>query len=89
MDNYKPNWKNGHVIKRTNTVLDWASQYLIGKNGTVVPLHLSAKGYDNQFGHRVPGLNDVFGPKGNDLGDYLRSEILIQASRSYTPGERS
>jgi hypothetical protein len=40
-------------------------------------------------GRRVPGLNDVFGPKGNALGDYLRAALLVPVSRSYRPGERS
>lgn len=86
---YQPNFSNGHVRKRANNVLTWAAQFLIGKYGTDVPLHLSAKGYTDGFGVNVPGLNDVFGPKGNPLGDYLRAALLIPVSRSYKPGDHS
>lgn len=85
---YEPDWTNGHVQKRLKKVLQWAAQYTIGKHGSVVPLHLSAKGFDTPNG-RVPGLNDIFGPKGNALGDYLRERLLCTSSRSYTPGKSS
>lgn len=85
---YEPDWTNGHVQKRLKKVLQWAAQYTIGKHGSVVPLHLSAKGFDTPTG-RVPGLNDIFGPKGNALGDYLRKRLLHTASRSYVPGKAS
>jgi hypothetical protein len=62
---------------------------VVGKYGTVVPLHLSGNGFKNAFGQHVPGLNDIFGPTGHALGDYLRATLLIPASRSYTPGEKS
>lgn len=86
---YEPNINDQRVKKRINAVLDWAAPFVIGKHGSVLPLHLSARGFTNSFGQKVPGLNDIFGPKGHALGDFLRAKLLVQVSRSYTPGEHS
>lgn len=71
--NYQPNFQNLHVQKRLKKVLDWAAPFCAGSRGIDAPVPLSSK-----------ILNDVFGPKGNDLGDYLRGRLLKVADESYS-----
>ena len=77
---FTPHWKNKHVIKRAETVLNWDTPFLIGNYGSVTPLHLSAKGFKYHFGHTVPGLSGIFGPTGHRLGDFLRVDLLVPVS---------
>ena len=70
---YVPAWENLHVQKRVKKVLDWAAQFVVGNRGTTIPVRLHSK-----------ILNEVFGPKGNQLGDYLRAKFLTQVSNSYS-----
>src|SRR4051812_32035643 len=71
--NYQPNFQNGHVQKRMKKVLDWAAPFCAGSRGVETPIALSSK-----------ILNEVFGPKGNDLGDYFRRRLLKVADASYS-----
>ena len=68
------------MIKRAETVLNWATPFLIGNYGSVTPLHLSAEGIKYHFRHTVPGLSAIFGPTGHQLGDFLRAELLVPVS---------
>ncbi len=70
---YHPNFQNLHVQKRLTKVLDWAAPLCVGSRGVDDPVPLSA---------RI--LNEVFGPKGNDLGDYLRGRLLRVVDASYS-----
>jgi len=70
---YEPNWENLHTRKRLEKVLAWAPQFCVGNRGTVLPVRLSSK-----------ILNEVFGPKGNQMGDYFRSKLLVEVSKSYS-----
>lgn len=90
----QPNWKDPRNRKRAEKVLDWAAQFVIGKYGSMVPLSLAANRFDKtdengKLQFSVPGLNDIFGPKGNETGDYLRDLILKPVSTSYKPGEKA
>lgn len=73
---YTPNWENGHVKKRVDKVLNWAAQFVVGSRGSIMPVRLHSK-----------ILNQVFGPKGNPLGDFLRDKFLHEISKSYSTWE--
>jgi hypothetical protein len=89
-----PNFKDPRNLRRAEKVLDWASEFVVGKYGSIVPLSLSAKGFKKldergEVIYRVPGLEEIFGPKGNATGDYLRDLLLHPVSKSYIPGEKA
>lgn len=86
---YEPNWNDKRVINRTSKVLDWASQFLVGKQGSILPVELSSNGFTDSKNSYHPGMKSIFGPVGNKLGDYLRSKILKLNSNHYIPGKKN
>jgi hypothetical protein len=73
MNDYRPNFSDWRVKQRLALVVSWASKNL---------------GMGKKRVHSFK-LNAVFGPKGNQLGDWLRNKLLLKAPDRYVPGEKS
>ena len=73
MDEYEPNFSDFRVKQRLSLVVSWAAKNL---------------GMGQKTVHSFK-LNTVFGPKGNQLGDWLRGKLLMRAPDRYVPGTKS
>lgn len=73
MDEYEPNFSDLRVKQRLAAAVSWASKNL---------------GMGQKTVHSFK-LNAVFGPKGNQLGDWLRTKLLLKAPDRYVPGAKS